>query len=73
MEIPKKPEPTKKAPSRRPIPKMQNMLIAGSATTLVVWVLSLFGVDTPATAAAAITTIFGFVMGYMTPPEGMEQ
>jgi hypothetical protein len=53
-------------PQRRaaPItPTGTDVVIGGAIATLVVWVLALFGIDTPPTVAAAITTLTGWIIG----------
>jgi hypothetical protein len=43
---------------------------AGAAlATLVVWILSMFGVDVPGEVQGAITTIVVLVAGYLVPAE----
>lgn len=51
----------------KPVPKVAAGGAAGAAAVLVVWVLSLFGVDMPAAAAAALATILAFAAGYFAP------
>jgi hypothetical protein len=40
---------------------------AGAATTVLVWVASLFGVDTPPEVAAALTTLLATFAGWLKP------
>lgn len=47
--------------------KVQAAGAAGAVTTLLVWVASLFGVDVPPEAAAAATTLFATLAGYLKP------
>jgi len=54
--------------SALPISKVGYAGIAGAITSLVVWGLSTFvDVQLPAEAAAAITTLITFAIGYVVP------
>lgn len=57
-----------------PTPKVVAGGAGGAITIIVVWVLSLVGVDMPAVVASAVTTVASFGAGYFTktpqPPEG---
>jgi len=59
--------------SAAPIRKVWVGAIAGAATTIVVWVLSLAKVDVPAVVASAITTILTFVISYLVSPADTDQ
>lgn len=48
-------------------PKVAASGIAGAVTLILVWVLSLFGVDMPAEVASACTVIGTTVGGYLAP------
>lgn len=41
---------------------------AAAATTVVVWIASLFGLEVPVEVAGALTTLIVFVAGYMVNP-----
>ena len=47
-------------------PKVRWAAVSGALTTLVVWVLGMFGVDVPAVVAAAIATVMSGGAGYAT-------
>ncbi len=62
--IPAVEEPT---PSATPKPKVVAAALAGSATTIVLFLLSTYAhVDLPGEVAAAITTVLSFLIGYIT-------
>lgn len=48
-----------------PVPKVAAAGVAGSATTVLVFIIEQFGVDVPAIVAAAITSLFAFAAGYI--------
>ena len=49
-------------------PKVASATIAGSLTALVVYLLQQYaGTDIPPTVAAALTTLFTFIGGYIAP------
>lgn len=48
-------------------PKVAASGIAGAVTVVLVWVLSMFGIDMPAEVASACTLIGTTVGGYLTP------
>jgi tetrahydromethanopterin S-methyltransferase subunit E len=59
------------SPSAMPNAKVLNGAVAGAVTVLAVWLLETFAhVAMPATVSAALTVIFTFAMGYVTPPAG---
>jgi hypothetical protein len=41
--------------------------LAGAVGVILVWVLSLFGVEVPPGVAAAITAVLAFGAGYLVP------
>ena len=48
-------------------PKIASAGAAGALTVVLVWVLSLFGVEIPSEVAAAVTIIIAFAAGYIRP------
>ncbi len=44
--------------------KVTSGALAGALSVLVVYVISLFGLDVPGEAGAALATVFAFVTGY---------
>lgn len=48
-------------------PKVTASGIAGALTVLLVYLLSVAGVDVPTEVAAAVTVIIAFVAGYLRP------
>lgn len=48
----------------KPRPKVAAAGIAGAFTALLVWVLATFGVEMPAEAASAVTTLVAFAAGW---------
>ena len=48
-------------------PKIASAGAAGAATVLLIWLLSLVGIDVPVEAASAITVIIAFAAGYIRP------
>lgn len=46
-------------------PKVAAAAVAGAATVVLVWALSLAGVETPPEVASAFTTLLSFGAGYM--------
>jgi hypothetical protein len=48
----------------KPTPKMQAAGVSGAVTILLVWVASLFGLDIPEYAAAAIGVVLTWAAGY---------
>jgi len=51
--------------SLAPTNKVGSGILAGAVVTLVVWILSLFGVDMPAEVAAALTTVIALGTAYL--------
>lgn len=61
-----------KSPSAAPVPKVAVGGAVGAVVAIVVWALKQYGgIELPAEIAAALTVIFSFMAGYMTPPGGM--
>jgi len=48
-------------------PKILSAGIAGAITVVLLWVLSMFGVNVPAEVASAVTIIVAFAVGYLRP------
>ena len=48
-------------------PKIQAAGWAGSVSVLIVYIVSLFGVDVPTEAAQALTVLVAVVAGYLKP------
>lgn len=51
----------------KPQPKVAAAGIGGAVAVLLVWVLSLFGLDTSAEVAAALAAVLSFAFGYLKP------
>lgn len=50
-----------------PQPKVVATGISGAVTVVILWLMSTYGnVDVPGEVAAAITTVIGFLFGYIT-------
>jgi|JI10StandDraft_1071094.scaffolds.fasta_scaffold718381_3 hypothetical protein len=58
-------QPKSLAPKR----KVTAGLLAGSLSTIVMWVLSANGITAPPGIESAITTIFSFLVAYIVPEE----
>ena len=41
--------------------------LAGALAIILIWVISLFGVEVPGAVGAAIATVFGFITAYFVP------
>ena len=41
--------------------------LAGALAIILIWVISLFGVEVPGAVGAAIATVFGFLTAYFVP------
>lgn len=53
-----------------PQPKVVAMGLSGAVTAIVLWLVSTFTqVEMPAEVAAALTTVVGFLFGYITNNE----
>ncbi len=48
-------------------PKVTATAVAGAATTLILWGLTLLGVTAPPEVAGAITTLIGVGVAYLVP------
>lgn len=53
-----------------PVRKVSATLVASAITTILIWILSVLPphVEVPSAVSAAITTVIGFVIGWLTPP-----
>ena len=51
----------------RPNKKVGAGALAGALAIVLIWVISLFGVEVPGAVGAAIATIFGFITAYYVP------
>lgn len=51
--------------SLKPRPKVAAAGIAGALTTLVLWVLALYGLSVPPEVAAAIAAVLSFAAGWL--------
>lgn len=61
-----------RSPSAVPVPKVAVSGATGAIVAILVWGLSEYGgIKLPAEVAAALTTVFSFVAGYLTPPGGV--
>lgn len=47
--------------------KLASAGLAGAVTGILIWVVSLFGLEIPAEVGVYISTIIGFVAGYLVP------
>lgn len=56
--------------SKMPGRKISAVAIAGSITTVLVFILTYAGVDLPPEVAAAVTTLVASVLGYLVPDNG---
>jgi len=62
-----------KSKSKMPVRKVTVGAIGGAASIVIVWFLQqFFKVQVPAEVSSAFTTVFTFVVSYMTPPAGMD-
>lgn len=41
--------------------------LAGALAIILIWIISLFGVEVPGAVGAAIATVFGFLTAYIVP------
>lgn len=53
--------------SAAPVRKVAVGAAAGALTTVLVWVVSLTGLEVPDVVAAAVTTLVIFAASYLTP------
>lgn len=63
------PQPEPKQKSALPTRKVTAGVLAGSLSTIVMWVLSANGIVAPPGIESAITTIFSFLVAYVVPEE----
>ncbi len=54
---------------KRPTPKVGAAALAGAISVVVIYIVSLFGVEIPGGVGAAIATVFTFVAGYFVVEE----
>lgn len=47
--------------------KVTSGALAGALAIILIWVISLFGLEVPGAVGAAIATVFGFITAYMVP------
>ena len=52
---------------QKPDRKVQAGTLAGALAIVLIWVISLFGVEVPGAVGAAIATIMGFITAYYVP------
>ena len=57
--------PTVDQPTPVPTHKVSAVAVAGAVTTLLVFIASQFDLDISQEAAAALTTLLGFLAGYL--------
>lgn len=48
-------------------PKIASAGIAGAITVVLLWILSMIGVEVPVEVASAVTVIIAFAAGYLRP------
>lgn len=53
----------------KPVAKISAAALGGAVSTLLLWVLALYGVDAPAEVGAALATLVAVAAGYLTPGE----
>jgi hypothetical protein len=53
-----------------PTPKMNAVGIGGAVAIILVWGLSIAGIEMPAAVASAVATVISFALGWMTPERG---
>lgn len=51
----------------KPTPKVGGGVLAGALAVILVWVLSLLGVEVPGAVGAAIATVLGFAVAWFVP------
>lgn len=51
-----------------PISKIQAAGLGAALSIVLVWILSMFGVDMPAEVASAVTALFSVGFGYLKSP-----
>lgn len=54
-----------------PTYKMMSVGVSGALTVIVVYVLSLVGVQLPEAVSAALTIMISFIAGYVTKEKGV--
>jgi len=51
----------------KPKPKVAGGVLAGALSVILVWVLSLMGVEVPGAVGAALATVIGFLVAWFVP------
>ncbi len=65
----RKPRTGTRSVSAKPVRKVAAGTLAAALTTILVWLLqSVFAVQISSEVAAALTTVVGFAIAYLTPP-----
>ncbi len=65
----RKPQAGTRSASAKPVRKVAAGTLAAALTTVLVWLLqAVFAIKIPADVAAALTTVVGFAIAYLTPP-----
>ncbi len=54
-------------PENMPTRKVTSAVLAGAMSVILIWVLSLVGVEVPGTVGAAFATVLSFITAYMVP------
>ncbi len=55
--------------AKKPTPKVGASALAGALSVVLIYVVSLFGVEIPGGVGAAIATVFTFIAGYFISEE----
>lgn len=58
---------TKQTESAVPVRKVTAGGVGAAATTIIIWIISLFGVQVPLIVAGALITIISFGVAYLVP------
>ena len=65
----RKPQAATRSASAKPVRKVAAGTLAAALTTIIVWMLqAIFAIKIPPEVAAALTTVVGFAIAYLTPP-----
>jgi len=51
----------------KPKPKVAGGVLAGALSVILIWVLSLMGVEVPGAVGAAFATVIGFLTAWIVP------
>ena len=63
------PSSTSVTPTSQPVRKVTVGILAGAIVTVLIWILKQFGhINVASEVSTACTTIFTFVISYLTPP-----